>query len=1058
MPVLALSCSGLSGSYEEPVRDYFEEYTETAAIGRMENPNKTARDSSAIDCITSDGDKTLIFYMRNPKKYRLNVQFLCDPDESTVEPAQVQLVQNDGERTILRLTYRQSFLLEHEGGLPIGGTITLQESTTLRSFNSFSYKLKCNSPPPAVKGLLMQNAPKESGSGQEYILCFFMPTDLLASPTHNMDTHYLHINDVKLEVGSSEYNSLLSTAEPSGLEPSIENGPAFDASRAPSGYSAMYYRTGISITDASITYDMLITDDDDLSSAKAACNNKTEKLEVPVLKKMDGTVIAENTSTAPLELFLDDDTGAADLNLFAPAETTSGSSVGDVTVRYTISKISGDETVTEKSARGNARVQIFKCGSYKITAFAEKSRYMESESVSRYVKVKRTPYIYVAENASVADGNGTKAKPFKGITQAAEAIDELDDDSSRSIYIYVKGSVKGSGTISSTVNTAKGEKIYIQNAPGTTSAILDGNNSGSTLTIETSVPITIKDVQITGANKAGYNAGLAMSSGTDVTLLSGVVIGKICSSIPAGQSECANKGYGICNEGGKLTINGATISGNGTGILVGEDIDGENLTMIGGCINYNLNRGLYTYGGCKAKLSNVQICGNKTQYAGGGILFEDGSNSLELTGCTIKDNSAKQGGGIYCFGTSVTLKNCTVQGNSATDGGGGIWIQELDELALEGSTTLTGNTSTSGFGAVQTDAYLGAFFIGGNTYIPYGGAKGKNDIYINDPITITNSLQRHSASDRMQIIPNEYAVGTPLLIAAEGLTLSNEISKFNLAQPIDGYNIFCISSVGRISTHAAFFNFINGVEDGSSQKNPANYKNYDVVKYSCLTYDNLKISVANPYASSGFTMNVQVDSESPTPAPISEKVLEDGFHTLTIMLTKPGEVEFSIQKLLSVRIKPVKVQISGKLHGWYRVSPEEIPCAQQTFHLQAGNPYDEYPEERSFTLTYDESGSRDGDHACNYYWWTPADKNYVWMTSKSSNFYFWADQAYDCYTERYMGKFDKGCDETTRTLADLKSDKHFDSQDRDGNGNITGGAWDRSRVWIDVSLSDSTDP
>ncbi|MBQ1870514.1 MAG: hypothetical protein II146_08595, partial [Treponema sp.] len=99
-----------------------------------------------------------------------------------------------------------------------------------------------------------------------------------------------------------------------------------------------------------------------------------------------------------------------------------------------------------------------------------------------------------------------------------------------------------------------------------------------------------------------------------------------------------------------------------------------------------------------------------------------------------------------------------------------------------------------------------------------------------------------------------------------------------------------------------------------------------------------------------------------------------------------------------------------------------------------------------------------GDHARNYYWWTPDASNYVWLTSKYSTFYFWADQAYDYVTHNYMGKFLKDCDATTRTLEGLKANPNFDSGDRDGAGNANGDAWDRSRVWITVSLSDSTSP
>ncbi|MBQ1711276.1 MAG: hypothetical protein II032_09180, partial [Treponema sp.] len=231
----------------------------------------------------------------------------------------------------------------------------------------------------------------------------------------------------------------------------------------------------------------------------------------------------------------------------------------------------------------------------------------------------------------------------------------------------------------------------------------------------------------------------------------------------------------------------------------------------------------------------------------------------------------------------------------------------------------------------------------------------------------------------------------------------------------------------------------------------------DAVKYSFVSNDNLKISAVNPYESEGFEIEkLLVDDED---GDTTQRVVEDGFHTVTIRVSKAGYDSLDISRLVYVKIKPVKVQITGQLRGWYRVSDEKRPCAEQHFYLQAGNPNDEYDDVKDFNLIYgDDNGVGDGDHARNYYWWTPDDKNYVWLTSKSSTFYFWADLAYDYVTTYHMGKFDKGCNETTRTLAALKGNASFDSQDRNSSGEWDGSAWNRSRVWITVSLNDSEDP
>ena len=142
------------------------------------------------------------------------------------------------------------------------------------------------------------------------------------------------------------------------------------------------------------------------------------------------------------------------------------------------------------------------------------------------------------------------------------------------------------------------------------------------------------------------------------------------------------------------------------------------------------------------------------------------------------------------------------------------------------------------------------------------------------------------------------------------------------------------------------------------------------------------------------------------------------------------------------------------MHGWYGLDVNEGPCTEQTFHLTAENPYAEYDEIRSFTHRYDNcaSSSKDGKYAFNYYWNTPSDKNFVWLTDKSSTFYFYAGDCYSRYKTVYLGTCSKGNTGTTRTLSDLKSNKDFDS------GTLYGSGCAYCFYQLDVSCDDSIDP
>jgi parallel beta-helix repeat protein len=82
--------------------------------------------------------------------------------------------------------------------------------------------------------------------------------------------------------------------------------------------------------------------------------------------------------------------------------------------------------------------------------------------------------------------------------------------------------------------------------------------------------------------------------------------------------------------------------------------------------------GIYC-GNASPKIKNCEIIGNSSTGggAGGGIYLAYGSLAA-IEDCTIANNSAYQGGGIYTSGNQ-TILNCTVSGNSASQGGGIYW-------------------------------------------------------------------------------------------------------------------------------------------------------------------------------------------------------------------------------------------------------------------------------------------------------------------------------------------------------------------------------------------------
>ena len=70
LALFAFSCEQ-TPTWDDPVREYFEYYTETAAIGNYDILQPYWVDMDGNICLSSDGDKDLTLYARNPKKYTL---------------------------------------------------------------------------------------------------------------------------------------------------------------------------------------------------------------------------------------------------------------------------------------------------------------------------------------------------------------------------------------------------------------------------------------------------------------------------------------------------------------------------------------------------------------------------------------------------------------------------------------------------------------------------------------------------------------------------------------------------------------------------------------------------------------------------------------------------------------------------------------------------------------------------------------------------------------------------------------------------------------------------
>lgn len=436
---------------------------------------------------------------------------------------------------------------------------------------------------------------------------------------------------------------------------------------------------------------------------------------------------------------------------------------------------------------------------------------------------------------SDTNGSGSPYEPFESLSKAIDLIASTGD-STKNYQIFISGPLKGKQTLTSSLDN-KAASITIQGLNGLDENkipkdSLNGNQADTTLTVETSVPISIKNLKITGG-KGVNGGGLYLENQSVVKLLDGTLI----------TENEATSGGGVYNEG-TLFMSGSAMIGKSTSTIATSSSYGNIATSSGAGIYSNSGSKIYlgytswtstsdnspselTGGVCGNYLSNLSNSEISSAYGGGiynqGQLYINSGNisynyaingagiytksNITMTGGTIKGNEGNtsgDGGGVYVSKekTFTMSGDSKILDNKNMDEGAGIYLDfDNCKLVMKGGE-ISGNIAKTHGGAVYMDDYSD-LQISGSSYIPYGGAVNKNDIYMLDfhaKITITGSLSNREADKLISITPNTYTESTTLLKADSGVFLVNELSKFRVTPDSNGKE-WSIDTNGNLSSH-----------------------------------------------------------------------------------------------------------------------------------------------------------------------------------------------------------------------------------------------------------------
>ena len=546
---LNFSCS----LFDNDVGDFMEKYTETAAVEEHTFSVPTYSDSNKNDCINSKQDFEVELYLRNPKKFSMqpSVQFKNLPD--TIDVSSVTIEQTSFNS--LKLFLSQEFLLTVDEGHDITASIDLYEPMSGRVFTGYDIPLSCNTIPPQI-----QNATILNDNNQTFIIFFDMPDPEELSIRHK-DIEYITINDADYPVsiaadGSFTFEGTRFSDTPKATYSMIDSKDFANSTRS------VYFETEDAFFMGEKSYTLGLKDKAGLIQT-VYVNTEISRLSRPEIKDIDGVIY----TTGANEMVAGSDIDPYKLTMTPPSTDHKGNNVGETTLHYALYK--GTSTVSaliEEDESVNPITISLTEGTYYLETYATKLNYEQSALTTVTLRVVDSA-IYVDENGDDQTADGTRELPFKTLQAAIADVDQRNMPDAK-LNIYIAGTLVETAIVNPTI----GDELTISGRPGAT-AVLDANGNGPALTIDTTVPVTIKNITIKNGNAENGGAVL-MKNGTKLTLAKGTVLTENTATnnggavyVPAGASLEITNGVSIThntagqNGGGIYTTTNLTLSG-----------------------------------------------------------------------------------------------------------------------------------------------------------------------------------------------------------------------------------------------------------------------------------------------------------------------------------------------------------------------------------------------------------------------------------------------------------------------------------------------------------------
>lgn len=547
LPLIFGSCSFFSDSWNEPVKEYFKEYTETSAVTDYEVVSGVYEKGSGKIFVSSSQDFEVRLFLRNPQKYVFPADCLklsfpnFDKDSAEnkfgeqIDTGVVSILQDESDASVMILKYPAEFLALSETGFDISPEIRLFHPVSKADFGSYtSLRALCNSAPPLVFGAVVY---KDSSSGK-YVVFFNMPSKGLLSKIHS-DIKSLSVNGEKTSVvlnadGTFEFeNESFKVGNNSS-----SYSPASSVLFVEYGQAA-YFVTDDVLTDEDTTYAIGLFDEAGFSS-KVSTSVSSIRLDGVMVKDS-----SENELQTGDAVSQDENSSYATITLSPAQNASDGSDTSDSIVVYELYQgldDTGKVLYSGKNSGGEISLKI-PAGKVFLRVYSHKDLYADSIPKEFGIQVLKS-VLYVSPNGSDTENTGSSDSPFATIAKT------FSDDGFSDITVL--GTVQLAGSVDEDV------ELSVANA----NVVISGNgNSVSSLKMAASGGKLKTDKLNVAGNVVVENGEFSVLGGTisgDITVSGGTLLLKDCAV-----------GGKINYNGGKLILEGGTVVSDS--IVFGDD-------------------------------------------------------------------------------------------------------------------------------------------------------------------------------------------------------------------------------------------------------------------------------------------------------------------------------------------------------------------------------------------------------------------------------------------------------------------------------------------------------